>query len=464
VALFSDFPLKPDLLTTIAELGYESMTPIQEQAIPLLLEGRDIIGQSKTGSGKTAAFAIPIVQTVRSDRYVQALVLCPTRELCEQVAKEIRKLGRRLPGFQVLISSGGVPGKPQSEQLRRGVHVVVGTPGRVLDHLNRGNLSVRDVQTLVLDEADRMLDMGFEDEMSAIMNEMPQARQTVLFSATFPENVDHLARTYMTDPARIEIASEREEIPAITQVVYDSSKETKARDLLQVLNEFKPSSAIVFCNLKVTVAELALILEKQGVAAGALHGDLEQEDRNKVMAMFRNETIRVLVATDVAARGLDVENLELVVNYDLSIHGEDYVHRIGRTGRAGREGVAVSIATPRERERLADYAVERGFTVEHRELPAAGDLYEGGMPHVSLEAKMSTVYISGGRKDKVRPGDILGALTGETAGLSGSDIGKIEIFDRFAYVGLARGQAAQVVEKLKSGRIKGKMFIIRLVR
>jgi ATP-independent RNA helicase DbpA len=462
VASFSNLPLTTDLLATIGELGYESMTPIQEQAIPVLLEGRDLIGQSKTGSGKTAAFSIPIVSRVHADRFVQALVLCPTRELCEQVAREIRKLGRRLPGFQVLILCGGTPGRPQAEQLQRGVHVVVGTPGRVLDHLDRGNLSLVDIRTLVLDEADRMLDMGFEDEMSAILNETPRTRQTVLFSATFSENVERVARQFLSEPVKIEITPEPESAPSIRQIVFDSTEDAKPANLLRLLHEFKPLRAIVFCNLKVTVSDLATTLSKHGVSVGALHGDLEQEDRNKMMAMFRNESLRVLVATDVAARGLDVENLELVVNYDLSIHGEDYVHRIGRTGRAGREGVAVTLATSRERARLAEYALERGFTVESRELLRVFEGHE--MPYVSLEAKMATIYISGGRKDKVRPGDILGALTGETAGLSGADIGKIEIFDRFAYVGIARGRAAQVVEKLKSGRIKGKTFIIRLVR
>jgi len=464
MAAFSDLNLNPDLLATIGELGFASMTPVQEQAIPVLLAGRDLLAQSKTGSGKTAAFAIPIVETVRPERYVQALILCPTRELCEQVAREIRKLGRRLPGFQVLLLTGGQPGRPQAEQLQRGVHVVVGTPGRVLDHLDRGRLSLADIRTLVLDEADRMLDMGFEDEMTAIMNEAPGTRQTALFSATFPPNLGQIIKRYLNEPTRIEIVSKEEEKPAITQIVYDSSEDQKAANLLRVLHEFNPQSAIVFCNLKTTVAELATTLAKHGVAAGALHGDLEQEDRNKVMAMFRNESYRVLVATDVAARGLDVDNLELVVNYDLSLHAEDYVHRIGRTGRAGKTGTAVTLATSRERARLAEFATQEPVAagVELRELPKVFGAQD--MPYVSLEAKMATIFVSGGRKDKVRPGDILGALTGETAGLKATDIGKIELFDRHAYVGISKGRAEQVVEKLKSGRIKGKMFLIRLVR
>ena len=461
---FSSLKLSADLLATVRELGYEKLTDVQEQAIPLLLAGKDVIGQSKTGSGKTAAFSIPILERIDlSFRDVQALVLCPTRELCEQVAREIRKLGRRMPGFQVLILSGGQPGRPQSEALRKGVHMVVGTPGRVLDHLTRQNLSLENIRTLVLDEADRMLDMGFEDEMNAIMERAPSARQTVLFSATFPENMEAMSSRFQHEPVEVTVTSAPEDKPDITQRVYDSSVEEKSANLLRVLHELQPASAIVFCNLKITVAALAETLVRQGVAAGALHGDLLQEDRNKMMAMFRNESFRVLVATDVAARGLDVENLDLVVNYELSLHREDYVHRIGRTGRAGRKGLAVTLATARERARLEEFAVENGTTVTHAEYAPTFPEHSA-MPQVTLEAKMSTVYVSGGRKDKVRPGDILGALTGETAGLTGADIGKIEIFDRFAFVGIARGRAAAVVEKLKSGKIKGKTFILRLVR
>jgi ATP-independent RNA helicase DbpA len=461
---FSSLNLSADLLATVRELGYEKLTEVQEQAIPLLLSGKDVIGQSKTGSGKTAAFSIPILERIDlSFREVQALVLCPTRELCEQVAREIRKLGRRMPGFQVLILTGGQPGRPQSEALRKGVHMVVGTPGRVLDHVTRRNLTLAHIRTLVLDEADRMLDMGFEDEMNAILNEAPSTRQTVFFSATFPENIEAMSAHYQHEPVEVRVAAAPEDKPDITQRVYDSAQEEKVANLLRLLHEYQPSSAIVFCNLKVTVAELAETLVKHGVAAGALHGDLLQEDRNKMMAMFRNESFRVLVATDVAARGLDVENLDLVVNFELSLHGEDYVHRIGRTGRAGRKGLAVTLATSRERGRLAEFALETGTTVTHTDYTSAfAD--RTVMPYVQLDAKMATIYVSGGRKDKVRAGDILGALTGETAGLTGADIGKIEIFDRFAFVGIARGRAASVVEKLKSGKIKGKTFILRLVR
>ena len=449
---------------TLKELGYSKLTPIQEQSLPILMAGRDLIGESSTGSGKTAAFGIPIIERVGLDyRDVQVLILCPTRELCEQVAREIRKLGRRLPGFQVLILCGGQPGRPQSIALRAGAQVVVGTPGRVLDHITRENLSLAHVRMVILDEADRMLDMGFEEEMTAIMESAPEKRQTVFFSATLPESFKAMSARYQTNPAHIKIES-TEEKPSIEQVAYASTTEEKPANLLRILHDLQPNMAIVFCNLKVTAAKLALTLSENGVAAGALHGDLEQEDRNKMMSMFRNGSLRVLVATDVAARGLDVADLDLVVNYDLSIHLEDYIHRIGRTGRAGKEGRAITLATTREHGRLEDYAREADFELKTGVYGAAFDGEDRTkLPFVPLESKMSTIYISGGRKDKVRPGDILGALTGETGGLTGAEIGKIEVFDHFAYVGIAKGRAADIVNNLKVGRIKGRQFLIRLV-
>jgi ATP-dependent RNA helicase DbpA len=458
---FSSLPLAPDLLAVTAELGFEKLTSIQAQAIPVLLEGKDLIGQSKTGSGKTAAFSLPILQKISGNlgfRDVQALILCPTRELCTQVARDIRRLGRRLPGLQVLIVSGGTPSRPQRDALRLGVHIVVGTPGRTLDLISRGDLFLGNIATLVLDEADRMLDMGFEDEMSEIMQAAPENRQTVFFSATFPDSIQGMSKRYQKAPKHIVVTEEASEKPDIQQLVVDSTSEDKLADVLAVLQQFKPQSAIIFCNLKVTVAEMAERLAKQGVDSSALHGDLEQEDRDKVMAMFRNGSIRVLVATDVAARGLDVADLDLVINCELPLHMDDYVHRIGRTGRAGKSGIAITLATARERLRLADFERESGGKVELLKVNRSENL-----PYLQLEASRQTVLISGGRKDKVRPGDILGALTGETGRLNASDIGKIEIHDRYSYVGISRA-AAPEVHKLKSGKIKGRLFMIRLLR
>lgn len=462
MTLFSELALSPDLQAVTGELGFEKMTPIQSQTIPTLLAGKDLIGQSKTGSGKTAAYSLPILQRVSEtlgNRDVQALILCPTRELCTQVARDIRKLGRRLPGLQVLIVCGGTPSRPQRDALRLGVHIVVGTPGRTLDLIKRGDLWLGNVATLVLDEADRMLDMGFEEEMGEIMENAPSSRQTVLFSATFPDQIKAISKQFQFEPKHVIVADDQTEKPNIQQVVVDSVQEEKFADLMALLQEYKPQSAIVFCNLKATVAELGTLLAGHGVGADALHGDLMQEDRDRVMAMFRNGSIRVLVATDVAARGLDVADLDLVVNYELPLHMDDYVHRIGRTGRAGKHGVAVTLAVSRERLRLAEFERESGGKVELIQLKKSEKV-----PYLQLEASRQTVLISGGRKDKVRPGDILGALTGETGRLSAADIGKIEIHDRYAYVGVSRGVAASEIQKLKSGKIKGRLFMIRLLR
>ena len=375
------------------------------------------------------------------------------------MARDIRKLGRRLPGLQVLIVSGGTPSRPQRDALRLGVHIVVGTPGRTLDLLKRGDLWLGNISTLVLDEADRMLDMGFEEDMTEIMEAAPSSRQTVLFSATFPDEIKAISKRYQYEPKHVVITEDAAEKPTIQQIVVDSVQEDKLSDLMAVLQLYKPQSAIVFCNLKVSVAEIGAKLAQLGVGADALHGDLMQEDRDRVMAMFRNGSIRVLVATDVAARGLDVADLDLVVNYELPLHMDDYVHRIGRTGRAGKHGVAVTLAVSRERLRLAEFERESGGKVELIQLKKSDTL-----PYLQLEAARQTVLISGGRKDKVRPGDILGALTGETGRLNASDIGKIEIHDRYSYVGVSRGVAASEIQKLKSGKIKGRLFMIRLLR
>ncbi|MEO5968835.1 MAG: DEAD/DEAH box helicase, partial [Bdellovibrionia bacterium] len=342
---FSSLALSPSLLEVVKELGYETLTPIQAESIPLLLEGKDLIGQSKTGSGKTAAFSLPILEKINiQDRVVQAVVLCPTRELCTQVAREIRKLGRKNSGLQVLIISGGQPMFAQVNSLDKGVHWIVGTPGRVLDHLNRGTLDLRRVSTLVLDEADRMLEMGFQQDMEKILSEVPKTRQTILFSATFPRTIEGISRSYQKNPVRVTIEEKPQAPQHIRQVYYEVAAHVKLNGLLWLLQQNKTESAIVFCNLKATVIELARALSEIGVSSGCLHGDLEQSERDRVMAKFRNESIRILIATDVAARGIDVEDLDAVFNYDLPAKVDIYVHRIGRTGRAGKKGLAISLA------------------------------------------------------------------------------------------------------------------------
>jgi ATP-independent RNA helicase DbpA len=457
---FDSLPLSQELLTVVKEMGFEKLTPIQAQSIPVLLAGHDFIGQSKTGSGKTVAFVIPILQKISlEERDVQALILCPTRELCAQVAREARKLARLHRGLQVLILSGGQPGRPQAEALRKGAHIVVGTPGRVLDHIERGNLDLRYTSTLVLDEADRMLDMGFEEDMALIMDEVPGTRQTVFFSATYPPTIKALSKKYQHDPVRVTIEDAPEATPAIEQVLYQVEPEDKLPALFGVLADKSPRSALIFCNLKVTVSELAQTLIDQDASCAALHGDLEQPDRERIMAMFRNGSTRLLIATDVAARGLDIDDLEMVINFDFPQETEAYVHRIGRTGRAGKSGTAVSFVTSREVMRVRELENETGLELEVQ------SSFPRSRGRVDFpQAEMQTLLIYAGRKDKLRPGDILGALTGEAGQLSANDIGKIELHDHIAYVAIASHVASTALRRLNEGRIKGRKIQTRLVR
>ena len=455
-ASFSELPLSEALLAVVAELGFEQLTPVQAQAIPILLEGKDLVGQSRTGSGKTAAFTLPILQRIDlTRREIGALVLCPTRELSAQVAREIRRLGRRHAGLSVLVLAGGEPVGRQRGALEKGVHIVVGTPGRVLDHLRRRSLKVHRVATVVLDEADRMLDMGFTEDMDAILRALPPNRQTVFFSATYPNTIAELCQKHQKSPVFVRVESEPEQAPEITQLVVNAEQDQKLIALRWVLGAHVHESALVFANLKATVADIARQLSEAGVSADSLHGDLEQYDRDRVLAKFRNGSTRVLVATDVAARGIDIESLDLVVNFDLPSQPEVYVHRIGRTGRAGRVGLAVSLRTSREDHKLA--AIEE-LTGQHL-TPTTRD---GEAPRAPLQrdAKMATLRISGGRKEKVRPGDILGALTGEAGGLDASDVGKIEIHDHFSYVAVSKHVSRAAQQSLSEGRIKGRRFQI----
>jgi len=472
--MFPDFrslALSPALLEAVEALGFQQLTAIQAEAIPALLDGRDLVGQSRTGSGKTAAFALPILQHLTLEtRALRALVLCPTRELSAQVAREIRKLGCNRPGLHVLVLAGGEPLRPQANALEKGVHVAVGTPGRVLDHLRRGILELDRVATVVLDEADRMLDMGFQEDMEELLASAPKARQTVFFSATFPPTIDALSRKYQRNPVRITIESADDASPQVRQLLVMTEPERKLETLRKVLVAHPHESALVFANQKATVAELEATLSRAGVSVAALHGDLEQFDRDRVMAKFRNASTRVLVATDVAARGIDVDHLDLVVNYDLPSQPEVYVHRIGRTGRAGKAGLAISLASEREKPKIK--AIEermqmplvrtKATPIAHAEAEEAAE----APPTTDLarEAKMATLQISGGRKQKMRPGDILGALTGEAGGLSAADIGKIEIHDQFSYVAVAASVSQAAQKSLSDGRIKGRKFRVTLVK
>lgn len=466
---FAALGLSPTLCQVVAELGFAAPTPVQARAIPLLLAGRDLIGQSTTGSGKTAAFALAILQRLkRNKRHPQALVLCPTRELCTQVARDFRKLGRREADLQVLIVSGGQPMKPQLAALELGVHVVVGTPGRALDHIVRGSLDLSGVATVVVDEADRMLEMGFSEEMEKILCGAPKPRQTIFFSATYPRSIEAMTKAHQQNPERLTVGEPDGPQTLLRQLAYvvdDKNDHGRLDTLLALLRASPPESAIVFCNFKATVARIEQALAAAGVSSASLHGGLEQKERDFVMAKFRNHSIRVLVATDVAARGLDIEGLDLVVNYELPFQPEIYVHRIGRTGRAGKPGTAVSLVGSQDRAKVKAIEAVLGTPLQRQDLKAAKiDDAPSSRPAIVADATMETLYISGGRKDKLRPGDILGALTGEAGGFAGSDVGKIEIHDRFSYVAIAKGSANRAIQQLGGGRIKGKKFKVGLAR
>jgi ATP-independent RNA helicase DbpA len=455
--------LSPALLSVVRDLGYERPTPIQSASIPILLAGKDLIGQSETGSGKTAAFTLPILQRLDlARRSIQAIVLCPTRELSAQVAREFRKLGCTHAGLTVVELVGGRPAKPQREALGRGAHVAVGTPGRVLDLLQKKTLKTGAIATLVLDEADRMLDMGFGPDVEAILRKIPRSRQTALFSATFPDAITAISDAHQRNAVRVTIDDPEGVQLEIRELYLAARPEDKFKALCWLLCEYSHNSALIFCNFKATAVELAGRLASAGVSVGRLDGDLDQFHRDQVLARFRNESVLLLVATDVAGRGIDVKDLDLVINYELPQQANIYVHRIGRTGRAGKKGVAISLSTDHNDSRIdAIEAIEAKTgrkieAIERRENDAPDA--EVLLRSLARSATMETILISGGRRDKIRPGDILGALTGEAGGLKGSDVGKIDIQDRLSYVAVARSVCRAAVDRLNAGRIKGKRF------
>ncbi|MEE9386898.1 MAG: ATP-dependent RNA helicase DbpA [Nannocystaceae bacterium] len=459
---FNSLPLSSSLLAVVGELGYGQPTPIQAQCIPALLNRRDVIGHSKTGSGKTAAFALPILQVLRLEqREIQALVVCPTRELCAQVAREIRKLGRRHSGLAVLELVGGQPFRPQAMSLERGVHVAVGTPGRLLDHLTRGTIDTRAVGTVVLDEADRMLDMGFDTDVKQILGALPPSRQTVLFSATFPDSIEAMSRACQRDPLKITIG-DGEHVAEIRQLALPSHDARKVDSLYWIFREYRHVSVLVFCNFKTTVAQLHDTLVHAGFSVDCLHGDLEQFDRDQVLARFRNHSVRILIATDVVGRGIDLDDLDLVINYELPPQPEIYIHRIGRTGRAGKLGVAIALLGKGDTRKLGAIEALMGEKVERVPELGHGECGIDGRT-LAREATMATILISGGRKDKIRPGDILGALTGAAGGFDSADIGTIEIHPRLSYVAVSQGIRHEAVQCLNAGRIKAKRFRASLV-
>ena len=453
---FSTLPLKPALLASVETLGYTTMTPVQAQSLPPMLEGRDVIAQAQTGSGKTAAFGLSLLQSIDVDTIrLQALVLCPTRELADQVSKAIRKLAANIPNVKLLTLCGGMPLGPQLASLTHDPHIVVGTPGRVQEHLKRESLHGGGIKVLVLDEADRMLDMGFAEAIDDIIGRIAKHHQTLLFSATYPEEIRAVSQRVQKNPVEVTVDAPIHEQPAIEQRFHEVEPAQKPDALAQLLSGAHAEHALVFCNMRREVDAVAQELDRRGFSALALHGDMEQRDRDEVLVRFANRSCAVLVATDVAARGLDIVALPLVVSYDIAHDPETHTHRIGRTGRAGQTGLAITLCTPRERPKAANIEELNGTPLPWGPLKVAPS--RGKTLHL---APMKTLVIDAGRQDKLRPGDILGALTGD-AGLDAKDIGKIDVFATRAYVAISRALANKALERLRAGKIKGRNFRVR---
>lgn len=455
--LFSSLPLAPALIANLHQLGYHQMTPIQAASLPHVLVQRDLIAQAKTGSGKTAAFGIGILAKLNPAYFaIQGLVICPTRELADQVANELRKLARFLSNVKVLTLCGGTAMRPQIASLEHGAHIVVGTPGRLLDHIGRGSIKLSTVQTLVLDEADRMVDMGFYEDIVGIVAACSPRRQTLLFSATYPDDIRKASALFLRDPAEVKVESQH--APAqIEQWFYEVTPETRNGAVAKLLAHYRPTSTLAFCNTKIHCRELADELQQQGISALALYGDLEQRERDEILVLFANQSCSVLVATDVAARGLDIQNLEAVINVDISKDTEVHIHRIGRTGRAGEKGLALSLAAANEKKwvrLIEDYQEE---PVQWQSLDALATTNE-----VPLQAPMITVCIMGGKKDKLRPGDILGALTVDV-GVEKAQVGKINVFEFMTYVALDRQLAQEALDRFAQCKIKGRQFKMRII-
>jgi ATP-independent RNA helicase DbpA len=457
MASFADLGLAPAQLEVLQQLEYFEMTPIQAASLPVALAGRDLIARAKTGSGKTAAFALPLLARLNPKHFgVQALVLCPTRELAEQVAQEIRRLARAQENIKVLTLCGGSPARTQVESLAHGAHVIVGTPGRIMDHLQRETLKLESLATLVLDEADRMLDMGFHEDITWVVGHCPVNRQTLLFSATYPEGIASLAARFMREPQEVMLA-ETHEPEKIRQRFYEVEHEARLKAVGTLLRHYHPESTLAFCNTRQQCKALFEQLRSEGIHVLTLHGELDQHDRDQVLIRFANRSVSVLVATDVAARGLDIAQLECVINVDVTPDPEVHTHRVGRTGRADQHGWALSLASSIDRRRVDDIARANAFIPEWHTLESLEAIDDA-----PLLPAMSTIQILAGKRDKIRPGDIMGALAA-TAGLTRDDTGKINIGDQQSYVAVPRANARDIVRKLGAGKLKGRAIKARLL-
>jgi ATP-independent RNA helicase DbpA len=448
---FSKLPLDPSCLGNLVAIGYDAMTPIQAESLPEILKNKDLIVQAKTGSGKTAAFGLGILAKLDpKDGRVQALVLCPTHELAEQVSGELRRLARFLPNIKILTLCGGSPMQGQQSSLEHGAHIVVGTPGRIEKHIRKRYLQLNSLKTLVLDEGDRLLDMGFYDSILSIASATPANRQTLLFSATFPERISEMSRAVQRQPGRVAVDTEHSDT-SIRQVFYRVARTKRDQALCSLISHYQPESALIFCNTRQCCKDVTDGLRREGFSVAGLHGDLDQIQRTLVLTQFANRSCSILVATDVAARGLDIDGLAAVINYELSPDPEIHVHRVGRTGRAGKEGLALSLCLETQ-----DFLIHR--IEEFQKSSVVWETLDKLTPRPGkLVPPMVTFLLNGGKKNKIRPGDVLGVLTGD-AGLTGKDVGKINIFDTFAYVAIARNAVEPFKKWMSRGKLKGRFF------
>lgn len=522
VSVFEEIDIDSAILRAVKEMGFEEMSPIQAKAIPEILKGKDIIGQAQTGTGKTAAFGIPLLQRINTnEKSLQALVLCPTRELAIQVAEEFRQLALFLHGIKILPVYGGQEITKQIRSLKSGVQVIIGTPGRVMDHMRRKTVKFNNIKMVVLDEADEMFNMGFREDIETILKEIPEERQTVLFSATMPGPIMDIARKYQKDSQIIKVVKKELTVPKIEQYYYEVTPRNKEEVLCRLLDMYNPKLSLVFCNTKKQVDELTSALQVRGYFAEGLHGDMKQQQRDRVMHSFRNGRTEILVATDVAARGIDVDDVEAVYNYDVPQDDEYYVHRIGRTGRAGREGRAFTLVVGKEVYKLRDIQRYCKTKIKLQPIPSINDVTavkaekilsnirdiienedlskmvtliensineesytaldiaaaflkssigedmgEDKLSHTyeefgdtGAESGMVRLFINLGKKQNVRPGDILGAIAGET-GMPGKLIGTIDMYDKYTFVEVPKEYASEVIQVMKSAKIKGKSINI----
>ena len=469
------FGFSKELEQALKGLEYGTLTPVQAEVIPLVLARQDIIVQSRTGSGKTAAFAIPVCEKLEvAQKNPQAVVLTPTRELAVQLKKDIADIGR-FKGIRCTAVFGRQPAEKQRRELRQRVHVIVGTPGRLLDHIESGNINLAEVKYLILDEADKMLDMGFSGQVEAILKVLPSNRQTMLFSATMPDTIQEICRQYMHKPVKIEIDPESRSLESIRQEYYEVEEYEKEDLITTILGCERPHSSILFCNTRDRTEAVFEKLERKGCSCGILHGGMEQNDRLQAIQAFQRGEFQVLIATDVVARGIHIEDMSLVVNYDLPPSNETYIHRIGRTGRAGNTGVAISLVTKKDYRTLQEIEDYIQHKIPKKEWPAAADLTAGdwiqlngdGVERVQkpdkgekLNRQIMRIRINAGKKTKMRPGDILGAITA-IPGIRGGDIGIIDIHDSCSYVEIFGHKGRLVIQALGTTNIKGNVQNIK---